>query len=233
MKTILSYGGGVNSTAILALAKLGELPMPDYIVFSDTGAEYPYTYNYLNYLEEQNIKPDIIYLTGGYYRKKQDTWETLIEYCNRKKIIPSIFHRWCSMDWKVRPVDLFSEGMIKWIGIDYGESHRAEKIHSPNTEFPLIDLEIDREKCKKIIRNAGWGIPLKSGCFICPYQSRKNWISQREKYPDLYQIAKQLEQQSRVTFVQGVSLDEYTEGADKQMSLDVIALDQKCECYFD
>ena len=39
MKPILSYGGGVNSTAILALIKLGKIEMPDYIVFSDTGCE--------------------------------------------------------------------------------------------------------------------------------------------------------------------------------------------------
>ena len=48
MKKILSYGGGVNSTAIIALALLGEVEMPDYIVFSDTGAEWPHTYKYID-----------------------------------------------------------------------------------------------------------------------------------------------------------------------------------------
>jgi len=231
MKTILSFGAGVNSTAIIALTLLKEIPMPDYIVFSDTGAEYPHTYEYMNYLEERGIR--ITYLTGGYCRKKENTWETLIEYCQRKKIIPSMFHRWCSMDWKVRPVDLFSENMKKWIGIDYGESHRAEKRHSPNVRFPLIERKIDRNECKKIIRRAGLGVPLKSGCFICPYQSRKDWINLREKSPHLYSIAKQLEEESRVTFIQGITLNEYTEGAEKQLSLDVVPLNQKCECYFD
>lgn len=231
MKTILSYGAGVNSTAIIALAKLGRIPMPDYIVFSDTGAEYPYTYKYLDYLEGKGVQ--FIYLTGGTYRKNYGSWETLIEYCDRKKIIPSIFNRWCSMDWKVRPVNKFSSDMVTWVGIDYGEAHRAERQHSRNTEFPLIDKKIDREGCKKIIRDVGWGVPLKSGCFICPYQSRKDWKNLREKYPDLYQIASRLEQQSRITFVQGVTLDEYTAGTDRQMSLDVVPLEQKCECFFD
>ena len=233
MTTILSYGGGVNSTAIIALAKLGRLPMPNHLVFSDTGAEYPYTYEYLNYLEEQDMPIQFTYLTGGTYRKREDNWETLIEYCQRKQIIPSIFNRWCSMDWKVRPVDMFRGDAEYWVGIDYGEAHRAEKIHGKGIRFPLIELKMDRESCKKVIRDVGWGVPLKSGCYICPYQSRKDWISLREKYPELYQVVRGLEVNSRVTFVQGVTLDEYTEGAEKQMTLDVVPLDKKCECYFD
>jgi len=230
IKTILSYGGGVNSTAILALVKLGKLPMPDYVVFADTGTEYPYTYNYLNYLEKQGIS--IIYLSGC-YRKKENTWETLIEYCQRKRIIPSQFHRWCSMDWKVRPIELFRGNTEMWIGIDYSELHRVQRKHGRNVRFPLIEMGIDRNECKRIIKKVGWGIPLKSGCFICPYQSRKDWINLREKYPYLYSIARNLEEKSRVTFVQGVTLDNYTEGAEKQMSLDMIPLNQDCRCYFD
>ena len=231
MSNVLSYGGGVNSTAIIALAKMGKLPMPDHVVFSDTGAEYPYTYAYLDYLESQGIH--ITYLTGGSYRTKEQNWETLIEYCQRKGIIPSIFHRWCSMDWKVRPIDLFREGNEYWVGIDAGEAHRAEKRHGKGIWFPLIELKMDREACKKVIRDMGWGVPLKSGCYVCPYQSRKDWINLRERYPDLYQVARHLEAKSRVTFVHGYTLDEYTEGADKQMTLGVVPLDQKCECFFD
>ena len=88
MKTILSYGAGVNSTAIIALGILKEIPMPDYIVFSDTGAEYPYTYKYMGYLENQGIK--ITYLTGG--NKEM----TLIEWCQMKNFIPSRMNRWCT-----------------------------------------------------------------------------------------------------------------------------------------
>jgi 3'-phosphoadenosine 5'-phosphosulfate sulfotransferase (PAPS reductase)/FAD synthetase len=47
---IFSWGGGVNSTAILAMIKLGMLPEltkdNTHIVFADTGAEMPYTYEH-------------------------------------------------------------------------------------------------------------------------------------------------------------------------------------------
>jgi len=228
---ILSFGGGVNSTAIIALSLLGKIEPPDYIVFSDTGAEWPHTYQYIDYLEARGVR--ITYLTGGTYRVKKKNWETLIEYCQRKKIIPSMFKRWCSRDWKTNPVDLFRGGSEYLIGIDYGEAHRAERKHSKGVEFPLIDLRMTREDCKKVIRDVGWIIPRKSGCFICPYQSRRDWNNLKSRHPELYQIASELEGQSRVTFVNGITLDEYTEGAEKQMFLDVVPLDQKCECYFD
>ena len=45
----LSFGGGVNSTALAVLLVRGKLPQfePWRIVFSDTGEERPETYTYL------------------------------------------------------------------------------------------------------------------------------------------------------------------------------------------
>ena len=46
MKLVVSYGGGVNSTAMLVgMAERGE--RPDAIAFADTGDEKPETYQYL------------------------------------------------------------------------------------------------------------------------------------------------------------------------------------------
>ena len=103
MKTILSYGAGVNSTAIIALALLKEIPMPDYIVFSDTGAEWPYTYKYMDYIESKGIR--IIYLEGGKYNM------TLIEYCRMKNFVPSRMNRWCTEYWKITPVNRFRQAL--------------------------------------------------------------------------------------------------------------------------
>jgi hypothetical protein len=55
VKTVVSYGGGVDSTAMTLLLERGE--KPDLVVFCDTGGEYPETYAYLDrfdaYLRER------------------------------------------------------------------------------------------------------------------------------------------------------------------------------------
>lgn len=236
MKKILSFGGGVNSTAIIALAILKEIPMPDYIVFSDTGAEWPHTYKYMDYLENEGIR--IIYLTGG----TKDM--TLIEWCQKKSFIPSRMNRWCTDYWKITPVlkfcKSFDEGFEMIIGIDAGEAHRAERMRSKAArKFPLIELGIDRNECKKIIKKAGLGVPQKSGCYICPYQRKRQWIELKKYHPELWSIAVNLEKNSiakhqHFTFVNNMNIEEFVADLDKQEELPFgVVLDQKCECYFD
>lgn len=234
MKHILSYGAGVNSTAIIALAILKRIPMPDYIVFSDTGAEWPHTYKYMDYMESKGI--GIIYLEGG--TKEM----TLIEFCQGKNFIPSRMNRWCTDYWKIQPVRRFAksfdEDFEMILGIDMGEAHRAERSRYKERKFPLIELGIDREGCKKVIREAGLGIPQKSGCYICPYQRKRQWIELKKYYPNLWKVAVDLEKGSifkhkNFTFVNGMTIEQFVADLDKQEELpfgDV--LDQKCECLF-
>lgn len=240
--TVLSYGGGVNSTAILALCKLGKLPWPDYIVFSDTGAEWPHTYKYLEYIDAELEKDGqfLTYLTGGFLPQKHDYgFMTLIEFCQLKRFIPSRMNRWCTDYWKRTPVQKFTRAVDghEWIGIDAGEARRAE--NKPTKRFPLIELGINRERCKEIIKSVGWGVPKKSGCFICPYQGKSQWAELKREYPDLWKIAVDLEKKSMsehagFTFKYEKSIEQYIGDSDKQENLPFgKVLDQKCDCYFD
>lgn len=233
MKTVLSYGAGVNSTAIIALGLLGRIPMPDYIVFSDTGAEWPHTYKYMDYMESKGIR--IIYLEGG------DCGMTLIEYCREKNFIPSRMNRWCTDRWKITPIKRFCRGLNEEfriiIGIDAGEAHRARNFRNYQCS-PLLELGINRNGCKKVIRKAGLGIPQKSGCFICPYQKKRQWIEMKKYYPELWKVAIDLEKNSifhhkNFTFVNGMTIKEFVADLDKQEELPFGAiLDQRCECLF-
>jgi len=233
-KTILSFGAGVNSTAIIALGLLKEIPMPDYIVFSDTGAEWPHTYKYMDYLEKQGIK--IIYMEGGTKNM------TLIEWCQMKNFIPSRMNRWCTDYWKITPIHKFyksfNEDCKMMIGIDAGEAHRARSVRHKGRIFPLIDLGITRNECKKIIKKAGLGIPQKSGCYICPNQKKRQWIELKKYYPELWKIAVDLEKGSKFkyenfTYKQGMTIEEFVSDQDKQEELDFgFYLNQECECFF-
>lgn len=51
MKEVISYGGGTQSTALILMALEGKfnLPRPDFAVFSDTGGEPEFIYDYVDY----------------------------------------------------------------------------------------------------------------------------------------------------------------------------------------
>ena len=81
------------------------------------------------------------------------------------------------------------------IGIDYGESHRAKLNTNKGVEnrFPLIESKINRNGCKKIIKRHKLPLPIKSGCYICPYQRSAQWRFLRNNYQDLFCKADKLE----------------------------------------
>ena len=41
--------------------------------------------------------------------------------------------------------------------------------------YPLIDYKINREECINLIKKARLPIPVKSGCYFCPYNNMKRW----------------------------------------------------------
>ena len=211
-------------------------------MFSDTGVEWPHTYKYLEYMDDVLAKhgQSILYFTGGILRPKfKGAHMTLLEHCQMLNMIPSRMNRWCTDYWKIQPLRLFAKAVdaCQWIGIDYGEQHRAKA--KKNFSYPLIDFELNRNRCQEVIRQAGLGVPLKSGCFICPYQRKSGWARLKKEHPGLWEIAVKLEQSAiqrsdKFTFVDGMTISEYVADHDKQESLSMgFVLDQKCECYFD
>jgi hypothetical protein len=60
-------------------------------------------------------------------------------------------------------------------------------------EYPLIDLRLTREACRRIILDAGLPEPPKSACYFCPLQSPARWKELRHIRPDLFEAASKLE----------------------------------------
>jgi len=56
MKRILSLGAGVQSTTVLLMSCLGELPKLDAAIFADPGWERRRTYQHLDWLETEARK---------------------------------------------------------------------------------------------------------------------------------------------------------------------------------
>jgi len=197
MRNYLSFGGGVNSVALhLHLLDQG---VDFESVFVNHGTDWPETYQYLAgfqwWLKANGHRPITILspTVAGH--------SNLYEYCHSNMWVPSHMRRWCTDKFKIRPLNAyFKTPAFVMLGIDASESHRARIAVEKGIEkrYPLIEAEIDRAGCKRIILDHGLPIPMKSGCFICPYQSKGQWIELRTKHSDLFCKARQLEERNRI-----------------------------------
>ena len=192
---MLSFGAGVNSTALAILLINEGWKGP--IVFADTGCEWPETYEHLA-LFEQWLKPrgfGVVKispsLTPQFYRES-DVGMTVLTYCERRRMVPLAHRRWCTVRFKIKPLERWQEAnrcSSKLLGIAADEAHRSKGFARP-----LVDRHIGREGCKEIITDAGLPVPPKSGCYICPMQRASEWRKLWQLHPDLFARAMALEE---------------------------------------
>jgi len=191
MKNYLSFGGGVNSVAMY-LYLLDE-KWDFEAVFVDHGTDWPETYEYVDMFKKKYpltiIKPD-----NGLHG---DRYNNLYDYALAARFVPTTFFRWCTKEFKVRPIHkYYQKPCFNLLGIDFGESHRARLGSAKGIEnrYPLIEAEIDRDGCKEIIRKHELPVPMRSGCYICPFQRIGQWKELRRRHPCLFQKAVELEE---------------------------------------
>ena len=188
VKEYLSFGAGVNSTALMLLLLDQDIEFE--AVYVDPGTEWPETYDYLNYLKSL-----------GYEFTWLKPWvegeNNLYDYLVKWKILPSVFVRCCTAKFKTGPFYEYIETPATvYIGYDFGESTRrhVKKIDQVAYKFPLIEKGITRERCKDIIKDHKLKVPRKSGCWFCPFQGLNGFMRLRNKYPTLYQMVMHLEE---------------------------------------
>ena len=219
---VLSYGGGTNSTALLLeWVKRGK--DLDAVIFADTGSEQPYTYEFIDqyikpFCSDHEIPFETVQYRAGSKTKgvKNGDWEegekiTIYDWYDYNHTVPSVHMRSCTDNFKIIPITRLVKkkypDALELIGIDAGESHRAKQIKDPETgemiylyenkAYPLIDWEVDRKGCLKIIDDHGWPNPKKSGCYFCPFQSKKSWVNLYHESPDLFNKSLELETNSQ------------------------------------
>lgn len=192
---ILSYGGGVNSTAILALIKDGKITGVECAVFADTGAEKASTYEYLDYISKRSPIPIEVVKS-----KEGPLWD----YCKERNILPMRFMRWCTDRWKKRPISEWSkqkEITKELIGIDAGETKRAARWqNSEMFVFPLIEKGMNRDACSALITTVGWKVPEKSGCVFCPFARPHEFAQMKIVEPERFAELCELEQKALARF---------------------------------
>lgn len=183
----LSYGGGVNSTALAVLLCKGKLPQyqPWRAMWADTQDEADETYDYV----ESVFVPYLAHHGKTLEVCRPD--EGVIERWERLKVTGSRILRTCTKHGKIVPLELHMDAHgqpddEQIIGIDAGEHHRAVRQNhgERRKHYPLVDLDIDRHGCVEIIETAGLEVPPKSGCWHCPFLRVGQILQLANKRPD-------------------------------------------------
>lgn len=211
----ISWGAGVNSTAIIALYLLEAIEPKPEIVFADTGVGLPETYEYIEKVTDalrgrdwnvtiisSSTHPE---LYGSKERKK-----TLYEYLWENQTLPSIKWRYCTSQYKRRPLRAYTAGRVALIGICADEFHRV-KLGSRKFSYPI--LHFTREQCRELIIKAGLPEAHKTGCYFCPLQPKSQWIRLYKEHRELFDLAVKLEERSvRWRYLNGMKIKDKMSG---------------------
>ena len=203
MRTVVSYGGGVQSTALVVLAMRHRWPVDEIIHVDLTDAESPSTREYVARFRE--------WLRNEFGREitivERDLYGDMLKH---PEFTPVPWHgkhrkfmlrRQCTREYKVAPIQRYltqkyPHGIIKlMLGISADEWTRMRQSSHSRIEhvYPLVDGMISRRHCLEIIRDAGLELPQKSSCWFCPYRSTGSQWALIRQYPHLAEMARMLE----------------------------------------
>jgi hypothetical protein len=210
----ISYGGGVQSTALIVLAARGEIPHR-LALFCNVGddSENPDTLVYVrDHVMPWAAAHGVEIRELRKVRRTGET-ETLVERINRaERSVPIPMRmtngapgtRQCTGDFKIAVIakELRRLGATKAepanvaLGISIDEYQRMTSSRIPYEvyDYPLIDLRLSRADCQRINVEAGLPPAPKSACFFCPFQSKASWNRLRMDRPDLFAFSVALEQ---------------------------------------
>jgi len=215
VKHIVNFSGGKDSTAML-FKMLENGYKIDYIVFCNTGVEFPEMYKHIEQVKKELIKFNLKIIelkpNHSFFYWLTDYKRTRGEYKGLPYGFPSWKNRWCTTNIKLRPLFKFEQQLIKkgftiisYVGYSLDETKRATKIKKRETKnkkfkFPLIeDFKMTEKDCLKYSYNLGFdwdGVYDKVSrlsCYICPFSRLSEIKFLMTEHPDLWEKIKQTE----------------------------------------
>lgn len=219
----VSYGGGVQSTALLVLAAQRRIDFPLFIMANvGDDSEHPATLAYVEHIAKPYAAEHDIELVTVQKRDRAGNPVTLYDRLTRPgSMSTGIPHRSrkdgpplsrsCTVSFKAEVIvkELKRRGATRehpatvGLGISLDEIHRANTKRATDYErlvYPLIGfgeetgLKMTRDDCARVIREAGIPVPPKSSCYFCPFHRDTAWADLARETPDLFEKAAQLEE---------------------------------------
>ena len=223
--TVISLGGGVQSSVMALMASEGEFgKVPDCAIFADTHWEPPTIYTHLDWLSS-NLSFPLHVVDNG--RSLREDARALTNHSGNSNFIDlplylkgldgqgdGIGRRQCTEHYKIRPVrrkirELLglrkrqrarSDTIVElWLGISTDEAIRMKTSRDGWIEnrYPLIEAGMSRSHCLDWWE-ARYERPLeRSACIGCPYQSRQRWVETKRRWPELFDEAVEIDANMR------------------------------------
>lgn len=203
---VLSYGGGVQSSALVVLVALGRLPRPDRVVIADTGREASETWQYA----EAHIRPLLRKLgldleIAPHSLARRDLYsgngDMLLPAWTAQGRLPTF----CSSEWKKQVVRRYLRSVgvrecVTWIGISLDEFGRAKDSDRQwqRYRWPLLfDIPLRRSECAQLVVDYGLPPPPRSSCWCCPHRRDPEWRRLRVACPQDWERACALDEEIR------------------------------------
>ena len=130
--------------------------------------------------------------------------DSLYQYLWERKDIPTFRSRPCTTEYKKELLRRYANGRKQMIGICADELNRIKE--KKDKIYPLRN--ITRMECYNLISMAKLPPAHKTGCWLCPFQRKLQWINLYKNYPNLWKMVIELEKNSRFTFKHKITLED-------------------------
>ena len=216
---ILSFGAGVQSSAVARMSIIGELPPFDHVIFADTGDEPESVYINMKWWEKRFTDEGVAFHQVGRETSISDDLRAVASGEKTRSSNPPLFtknddgstgiiRRTCTSDYKIEPImrlirDItglykkrhmhITETLVEQtMGISWDEVQRMKSHPYPWVEnvYPLVDRRITRYDCIAAMKaDDTFPDPVRSACWHCPFHSNEEWRYLRNEEPESFQKA--------------------------------------------
>lgn len=220
--TYLSLGAGLQSSLLAIMIADKDPRLEEYwdarIIFSDTGAEIPETYRWLEYTLEPYLAErgkEVIRVSMNDYQDGLEGVNLLHTFMVKQQVMMGWANPLCSSSSKrdvIRKYYRETHGIadkngkkylhqnfitiVELIGITTDEWTRVKPsdVGWLDRRYPFIDLNLAREDLYEIYEQYGLPAPPKSGCWYCPNRGKAYFVELKQQEPMKFSILEQLEQ---------------------------------------
>ena len=221
MLNVIHFSGGKDSTAML-LMMLEKGISVDYVIFCDTGKEFPQMYGHINkvntYIKEKyNKQITILKAEKSFDYYMFDHIKTKGKHkgeCGYGWTTMRI--RWCTSNMKKNVANKFLKQIgdcIEYIGIAYDEPKRHKK-KADNVIHPLYDwgiteaMALDYCYSKGFFWNGLYEHFKRLSCWCCPLKSLPELRTLYKCYPELWELLKDMDSRSPNKFKNNCSVQD-------------------------